>query len=276
MVRMIDDLLEVSRITQGKIRVRPERVDLVAILEHAIETTEPDRAQQHQKLEVSLPGRRRGWTATPFGSSRCSSTFCTTRTSSRPPSGPSGFRWPRTRTTPGAGPSSACGTRAPDQLVGARAHLRSFRAGRPSQRGQPRGLGIGLTLAKQLVDMHGGTIDAFSAGENRGSEFVVRLPLKSAPDATLERSRKGGARLTRSNGAKRVLIVDDDWDGGEAMRLLLKHSGNEVQLAENGEVALARVSQFRPDVILIDIGLPRMDGYQVVRELRRREGTAPR
>jgi two-component system CheB/CheR fusion protein len=137
------------------------------------------------------------------------------------------------------------------------------------------GLGIGLTLARRLVEMHGGTVDVHSAGANKGSEFVVRLPIGSPPD-----SEEGVARedvrvptAVRRNSVKRILIVDDDHDGGDTMRLLLEHSGFEVEVTKDGEAALSRASRFKPDVVLVDIGLPAMDGYEVAKELRKRPAT---
>jgi CheY-like chemotaxis protein len=126
------------------------------------------------------------------------------------------------------------------------------------------GLGIGLTLVKRLVEMHGGSVEARSAGEGRGSEFVVRLPIEmgvrsSAPAAST-------AQVTTSG--RRILVVDDNEDSAETMALLLGMSGHETHTAHDGEAALEAAERLRPDVILLDIGLPTLSGHEVCRRIR--------
>jgi two-component system CheB/CheR fusion protein len=136
------------------------------------------------------------------------------------------------------------------------------------------GLGIGLTLAKRLVEMHGGTIEVHSPGTNQGSEFVVRLPLESPPDhrgAARPAKNVAAPRVAGRRGSdRRVLIIDDDTDGAEALSLLLRSAGHETEVAPDGETGVERAARIKPDVILVDIGLPDMDGYDVARELRKR------
>ncbi|HEY1376607.1 MAG TPA: response regulator, partial [Gemmataceae bacterium] len=129
------------------------------------------------------------------------------------------------------------------------------------------GLGIGLTLVRRLVEMHGGTIRAMSAGPGRGSEFIVRLPAlpfqpgePAAPPAAADKVPAAAPR--------RVLIVDDNVDSAESLALLLGIGGHNVRTAADGPAALAAARDHRPDIVLLDIGLPRMDGYEVARRLR--------
>ena len=125
------------------------------------------------------------------------------------------------------------------------------------------GLGIGLTLVRSLVMLHGGTVEARSEGPGLGSEFVVRLPLMAAATLTLPESRRMEPLPSR-----RILIVDDSRDGGESLAMLLRVLGAEVALAHSGRTALECVETFKPDVVLLDIGMPGMDGYEVARRIR--------
>jgi two-component system CheB/CheR fusion protein len=128
------------------------------------------------------------------------------------------------------------------------------------------GLGIGLTLVRSLVEMHGGTVQAFSEGLGKGSEFVVRLPVskgKSKKAARPEKAPSAGA------APRRVLVVDDNVDAAESLATMIRTWGHEVRVAYDGPEALAVVPPYHPDLILLDIGLPGMSGYQVARSLRR-------
>jgi CheY-like chemotaxis protein len=129
------------------------------------------------------------------------------------------------------------------------------------------GLGIGLTLVKDLAEMHGGRAEAFSGGPGQGSEFVVRLPV-------LER-RQGRPQgdgeaigVPAGSAGRHILVVDDNADAAESLAMLLRVRGHEVRVALDGETALQAASTYRPEVVLLDIGLPRMDGYEVARRLR--------
>ncbi len=132
-----------------------------------------------------------------------------------------------------------------------------------STRRSQGGLGIGLTLVRSLVGMHGGSVEARSEGPGLGSEFIVRLPLLTEAALPSEASRR-----IQPLPSRRILIVDDSRDGGESLAMLLRVLGAEVSLAHSGRAALDCVEQFRPDVVLLDIGMPGMDGYEVARRIR--------
>jgi CheY-like chemotaxis protein len=128
------------------------------------------------------------------------------------------------------------------------------------------GLGIGLTLVRSLVEMHGGTVEARSAGPGQGSEFIVRLPLAPVPAAAASEPRR--ERVAPELPRVRVLIVDDNHDGADSLRLLLRSLGLEVQVAYGGAEALALMESYVPELVLLDIGMPGMDGYEVARRIR--------
>jgi CheY-like chemotaxis protein len=129
------------------------------------------------------------------------------------------------------------------------------------------GLGIGLTLVRRLVEMHGGSVHAFSEGVNRGSEFVIRLPLMIGAEARQPSPNGGPARL-RGDRARRVLVVDDNEDACKSLARLLRLNGHEVRIAHDGPTTLALLPSFPAEAVLLDIGLPGMDGYQVARAIR--------
>jgi CheY-like chemotaxis protein len=128
------------------------------------------------------------------------------------------------------------------------------------------GLGIGLTLVRQLVEMHGGIAEAFSEGPGRGSEFVVRLPVLSEKPKVQEPPQPTGKEQPTT--ARRILIVDDNPDSAASLTLLLKMTGNETHTSHDGLEAVAAAERFRPDVVLLDIGLPKLNGYDACRRIR--------
>src|SRR5262249_15037651 len=130
------------------------------------------------------------------------------------------------------------------------------------------GLGIGLTLARRLVEMHGGKIEARSAGLEKGSEFLVRLPALAERSRESARSPAKDSSAPVANSSRRVLVVDDNVDSAESLALLLRLRGHEVRLAYDGPSALEEARAFHPDLVFLDLDLPEMDGYEVARRLR--------
>ncbi|HEY3486654.1 MAG TPA: ATP-binding protein, partial [Gammaproteobacteria bacterium] len=127
------------------------------------------------------------------------------------------------------------------------------------------GLGIGLTLARSMVEMHGGSIEARSEGAGRGSEFIVRLPLTPGLSSNVEKQRPD---LPDAPSPRSILVVDDNHDAADSLRLLLQFLGNKVYVAHDGPSALHAVEIYRPSVVLLDLGMPGMDGYEVARRIR--------
>jgi CheY-like chemotaxis protein len=134
------------------------------------------------------------------------------------------------------------------------------------------GLGIGLALARRLIEMHGGTIEACSEGTGRGSAFTIRLPVVA--QGPIEEKGRDRARHAQGRAApRRILIAEDDQDAAEMLRMMLAYTGHEVRVAADGIQAAALAEEFRPHVALIDIGMPRMDGYETARALRHTHGS---
>jgi two-component system, chemotaxis family, CheB/CheR fusion protein len=134
------------------------------------------------------------------------------------------------------------------------------------------GLGLGLTLVRSLVELHGGSVEARSAGQGRGSQFLVRLPLLDVPPPQPRVEEPGAA--ARPRHTRRVLVVDDNVDSAESLAMILSLEGHEVRVAHAGEGALETAAQFLPEVVVLDIGLPGMSGYDVARHLRGRRESA--
>src|SRR5262249_53975038 len=129
------------------------------------------------------------------------------------------------------------------------------------------GLGIGLTLARRLVEIHGGKIEARSAGLNKGSEFLVRLPAVTEQSPESARSHAKDSSAPAAKDSRRVLVVDDNMDSAESMAMLLRLRGHEVRLAYDGPSALEEARAFHPDLLFLDLDLPKIDGYEVARRL---------
>jgi PAS domain S-box-containing protein len=262
MVRLIDDLLDVSRITKGKVELRREPVELAAVLASAVETSRPLVEAGRHQLSTDLPPNPVWLDADPTRLAQVVANLLNNAAKYTPEGGRIGLSAALT--------GALVEIRVTDNGVGIppdvlpRMWELFAQADRSIGRAQG-GLGIGLTLVKRLVELHGGTVDAHSAGPGRGSEFIVRLP-------TVERPAPAGP--TRApvpappRTSRRVLVVDDNVDGLETLALLLEMSGHQVRTASDGFAALVVAGEFRPEVVLLDIGLPGLDGYEVARRLR--------
>ena len=260
LIRLVDDLLEVSRITRGLIEVRHEPVDLSFMLRSAIETSRPVLESARHKLEVTLPD-------TPLAvmgdSVRLTQVFANILTNAAKYTNAGGQIW---LTVTHDEHNVTISVR--DNGIGIPAdHLGSVfdmftQVDRSSRRTQG-GLGIGLTLVRSLVEMHGGHVEARSEGPGKGSEFIVRLPMISGAPVQANASAANPKRL-----ARRVLIVDDNRDAADTLALLLTQLGATAHAVHSGEAALAALDKFKPEAILLDIGMPGMDGYEVARSIR--------
>ncbi|HZT81667.1 MAG TPA: ATP-binding protein [Gemmataceae bacterium] len=268
LTRMVDDLLEVSRITRGKITLKPEPADLATIVHRAVESSRPliDARQHH--LSVALadePLRVRADVA------RLTQVLTNLLNNAAKYTDEGGHI---ALTVERQGREAVLRVR--DSGMGIPADLlpRVFepftQGGRSGERVQG-GLGLGLAVARKLVEMHGGRVQAFSDGPGRGSEFVVRLPLLAWERPAAAPAGEGTGRPAGDSG-RRVLVVEDNRDAADSLAVLLRLAGHEVRVAYDGPSALAEAPRFRPDVILLDIGLPRLDGCEVARQLRRQTG----
>jgi PAS domain S-box-containing protein len=264
MVRLVDDLLDVSRITRDKLELRKEQVTLASVLQSAVETSRPLIDQSGHTFSLTLP-------PTPVyleaDLTRLAQVFSNLINNSAKYTMPGGRI-----AVSGEVAQGEVLVRVRDNGLGipVDALPRIFdmfsQVDRNMERAQG-GLGIGLTLVRRLIEMHDGTVEAHSDGPGQGSEFIVRLPvLKGSaqwPDdsATCEDASVAPTR--------RILIVDDNHDSAMSLGMLLKLMGNEIQTVHDGLAAVDTAEKFRPDMILLDIGLPKLNGYDACRRIRR-------
>jgi PAS domain S-box-containing protein len=273
LARLVDDLLEVSRVTRGKMRLQKEPVDLVVILRSAIDNTRPLIDGRNQHLEVTLPAERLCMSADAF---RLEQVFVNLLQNASKYSEPGStiFVECHAHATGTAGRDRAL-VRVRDQGIGIpKSKLGSifdlFVQVDQSLARSLGGLGLGLTIARSLVQLHGGTISAWSDGEGRGAEFTVELPLEevSALAESSGREREDGGKTADEQRSLVVLVVEDNRDAREMLHAWLEELGHRVHTASDGIEGLALARHVRPDVALVDIGLPGLDGYQVAENLR--------
>ncbi|HEX9942621.1 MAG TPA: ATP-binding protein [Thermoanaerobaculia bacterium] len=261
LTRLVDDLLDISRITTGKVELRPERVPLRQVVEHAIETVRPIFLARGHELSLSLPPEE-VWLE--VDAARLEQVLANLLHNAAKFTPDGGRIW---ITAERQGQEVA--VRVRDTGVGMPPDVlpRVFDLFTQGNRALDRahdGLGIGLTLARKLVELHGGTLKAYSEGVGRGSEFVVTL---SVAVAGLAASPEPAAAEIPAR-CLRVLIVEDNDDTAEMLGALLEMAGHQVEIAHSGPAALDAAAARRPDAILLDIGLPGLDGYQVAQRLR--------
>ena len=265
LVRLIDDLLDVSRITSGKIRLRKDLVDASAVLDQAVESARPLIDERGHTLSVSI---ERGKLPLHVDATRVEQIVLNLLTNAA-------------KYTESGGQIRLTAKREGEQVV---ISVKDNGMGIPPEKlpemfqlfaqgdrtfaRSEGGLGIGLTIVQKLAEMHGGSVVAGSEGPGKGSEFVVRLPLARKPAEAGAQARQG--RLAAGRGS-RILVVDDSVDAAQGMVRLLKLLGNEAIAVHDGHAAIETARTFRPDFVLLDIGLPGMDGYQVASALREDE-----
>jgi signal transduction histidine kinase/ActR/RegA family two-component response regulator len=260
LVRLVDDLLEVSRITRGVIEVRRDSLDLTSIVRSAIDTSRPAIEAARHELTVDMPADG----ITIEGDRvRLTQVFANLLTNAAKYTDPGGHIWLSVRRE-----ATHVVLSVRDNGIGIpSSQLASVfdmftQVDRFDRRTQG-GLGIGLTLVRSLVAMHGGQVEARSAGMGAGSEFVVELPL-AAGGPSNEETSDAFPRLP----PRRVLIVDDNRDAAETLGALLTEMGATVSTADCGPAALESLTHFLPDAVILDIGMPGMDGYEVARRIR--------
>jgi signal transduction histidine kinase/ActR/RegA family two-component response regulator len=262
LVRITDDLLDVARITQNKVELRRQRLDLRDVVQSAIEATRPLIDAHAHALTIDLPKQPMPADADYTRLAQVFSNLLNNAAKFTPSSGEIhvagsvvGGVATVTVSDTGVGVPPSMLPRIFDMFTQLQAHRdRTY-----------GGLGIGLTLAKRLVELHGGTIAALSEGPNRGATFAVRLPCAQAADhegATPVRD------ASRQPAGARVLVADDNPDTAEMMRIMLGIKGHEVRTAADGIQAVSIAEAFDPDIAFLDIGMPRMDGYETARRIR--------
>ena len=267
MVRLIDDLMDVSRITRGKMELRPERIELSTIVRNAVETSRPLVEEAGHELSVTLPTRP---IIVDADVTRLAQVFSNLLNNAAK------------YTERGGDIALVVERQGSDVMVSVRDNgigippemlpevFDMFTQVDRSLERSRGGLGIGLSLVKTLVEMHGGSVEARSEGEGLGSEFVVRLPVVLAASAQPELPEAD----RRTNGltkALRILVVDDNIDSARTLARLLRLLGHETRMAHDGGEAVETAEQYRPELVLLDIGLPVMNGYEVARAIRGRD-----
>ena len=271
LVRLVDDLLDVSRVMRGKIELRKEPVELATVVARAVETAQPLIEVQGHRLDLSLPSESLLLDADPV---RLAQVIGNLVTNSAKYTEANGRIW---LTAQRDGDQAVLRVRdngigiAPDMLP----HVFELfvQVDHASTKAQG-GLGIGLTLVKNIAQLHGGTVEARSDGLGKGCEFIVRLPLvvhRPEQPKGKENNGEGQEGPTRSSG-HRLLVVDDNKDAADSLAMLLRLQGHEVRVAHSGLQALEITKGYAPDVVFLDIGMPRMDGYEVARRIRQQTG----
>jgi signal transduction histidine kinase/DNA-binding response OmpR family regulator len=263
LVRLVDDLLDISRITRGKIQLRAEPTQVANIMTRALEVSRPLMEERGQHLSVRGPSEPLWIRADPVRLAQVLANLLNNAAKYTAEGGriclsadrENGQAVFRVRDT---------GIGIPAEMLPCIFDLFT-QVERSLDRSQG-GLGIGLTLVKRLVELHGGTVEAASAGAGRGSEFTVRLPLLAEPPRNS--AHLGNSQPDAQATPRRVLLVDDNPDAVDSLATLLRLQGHDVRLAHDGVVALKTAESFQPEVILLDIGLPGMDGYEVAERLR--------
>jgi PAS domain S-box-containing protein len=262
MVRLVDDLLEVSRITRGKIELRQEPVAVADVVRSAVETSRPLIDAAGHRLGLAIPPEPLTVAGDPMRLAQVVANLLNNAAKYTAPGG-------RIQVTVRCEAEQAA-ILVQDNGMGIPADMlpRVFdyftQVGRQTDR-TPGGLGIGLALVKRLVEMHGGSVTARSEGEGQGSEFEVRLPLLGQAQADAPGPDEPEVPDLH---ARRVLVVDDNRDAAQSLGLLLRLLGADVQVVFSGAEALAALPVHRPSVVLLDLGMPDMDGYEVARRIR--------
>lgn len=264
---LLDDLLDAARITQGKLVLKPELIALQEVVDAALESARPALDDKGHRLEVELPAEPVWLYADPVRLAQVLSNLLTNAAAYTPEGGRIGLR----ASVQGSllelavrDNGEGIAPEALDSIFSMFVQARSSSiAGRP-----PGGMGIGLAIVKGLVELHGGQVQASSAGLGEGSVFTVRLPLQPGASASMQEGgpTTGPAVQSRS---RRILVADDNLDAADMLASLLMLQGHEVALASDGVKALEQAQTFRPDVALLDIGMPGLDGYEVAERLRK-------
>lgn len=262
--RLTDDLLDVGRISQGKIRLRHERLDLADILDAAVEAAQPMIVERKHLLTCAYRQNELLVEGDPVRLQQIAENLITNAAKYTDPGGRIEVHAER------AGDQAVIrirdnGLGIPQERIPEMFEL--FSQGERSLARSEGGLGLGLTIVRKLTEMHGGIVSAKSDGPGRGSEFTVQIPLALSPASETPKAKPAPAPSPVA-AARRIMVVDDNVDAASGLERLLKRRGFSITVAHDGAAALERAAEFEPEVVLLDIGLPGMDGYEVARRLR--------
>ena len=269
LVRLVDDLLDVSRITTGKLTLRREEVALADVLGSAVEIARPMIESRHHELVVTLPEAPVTLSA---DATRLAQVFSNLLNNAAKYTDPNG----RIELTARAVAGSAV-VELTDNGMGIAPELLPqvfnmfTQADTALDRQMQTGLGVGLALARRLVELHGGTIEARSDGLGRGSRFTVRLPL---PEGAATPARQVQHAAPLAGASHRIVVADDNIDFANSLAIILRERGHDVRVAHDGAQARSAIEEFSPQIAFVDIGLPRVSGYDVARRVRERNTMA--
>ncbi len=259
---LLDDLLDVSRITRGTLELRTEMTELAAVVDAAVETARPIIEAKRHRFSIEIPEEPVVFASDPLRLAQVLSNLLTNAAKYTDPAGDIRLQ---VRADPERVTIVVSDTgigMSPEALSRIFVMFSQVQSGQDRSEG---GLGIGLALAKGLVELHGGAIEARSKGLGHGSEFVVTLPQRTMNDP---RRPTGAVSDSNKFTKRRILIADDNRDAAESLAILLKLEGHEVTVAHSGGDALARFNTLLPEVAILDIGMPELDGYEVARQVR--------
>ncbi|MEO8358518.1 MAG: PAS domain S-box protein [Vicinamibacteria bacterium] len=262
LARLVDDLLDVSRITHGRIELKKELVRLSVAVEHAVQSADSTIRAHHHRLTIDLPPEPVWLMADEVRLAQILANLLNNAAQYTSPGGEisltavkNGLAAEICVTDTGLGIAPEALPRVFDM----------FTQVSPKESRAPTSLGIGLRLVKRLVEMHGGSVEARSAGTGLGSVFTVRLPLHQAPEIRMDQTQPVSVM---ASARRKILIVDDNADAAESLAVLLSLDGHDTSVASNGPAALEAMEMAPPHVAFLDIGMPGMDGYEVARKVR--------
>lgn len=285
MVRLVDDLLDAGRINQGKITLRRERVDVSSVVQQAVEAARPLCERLRHELTIALPPEPVYLNADRVRLAQIVGNLLNNACKFTEPEGHIWLTVERENASGADGMDTESHTRADhivirvrDTGMGIAAHqieqiFDMFTQADTSLERALGGLGIGLTLVKTLTEMHGGTVTASSPGAGQGSEFVIRLPVVEETDVRASTPTPAGPAAATP---LRIVVVDDNLDSADMIAMLLTSSGHETYTAHDGVAAVEAASRLDPDVMLLDIGLPGLNGYEAARRIREQRGDTGR
>jgi PAS domain S-box-containing protein len=261
MALLLDDLLDISRVTRGTLELRPQMTDLTSIIETAIETARPMIEAKRHVLKIEIPEEPARFAADPLRLAQVLSNLLTNAAKYTDAEGEIRLRATCSADTVAFSVADNGIGIPPDALEEVFAMFSQVKSAQDRSEG---GLGIGLALAKGLIHLHRGTLEARSEGTGRGSEFIVSLPRRTLSSAP----QNPGAVASAPSARRRVLIADDNRDAADSLAMLLRMDGHDVAVVHDGRQAVATIDSFRPEIAVLDIGMPELNGYEVARQVR--------